>query len=222
MYSGAYSDRKNRKNVGQFEFSDNVVMVVKRISELDDQSFSSLRKALADAKLTFSIEELAVQISKNITSLTIAESEGIIRTVLSMYSAQRDSKHDWNELFFAFRKSLGAELFEQQLEIALLRMRQLAEGSESIKLIGKAMTVCNEQDKVFLSSRILSDVRPIFRDDEKRLTIGAAIILHSLKVKYRQGRELKDVYIAMDDEDLKIYRNASREPKRNRNNSTNF
>jgi len=67
-----------------------------------------------------------------------------------MYSAQRDSKHDWNELFFAFRKSLGAELFEQQLEIALLRMRQLAEGSESIKLIGKAMTVCNEQIKCSL------------------------------------------------------------------------
>ena len=188
--------------MGQFELSRTVISVVKRLSALNISSFNSLRGAVAGAKLTFSIDELVQQVYKKVDSVDTEQVEGTLHTLLSIYSAHRDSKLDWDELFAKFSRSLGDELSKEELETAIVRLRELIESGDSIQLISKAMDVCNERDKVFQSSRILTDVRPIFRDDEHRLALGAAAVVHSLKIEYRHGPNLDEMYFALDDDDL--------------------
>jgi len=189
--------------VGQFELSPAVIEAVKRLATLDSPSFNSLKGAMSQAKLTFSVDELAQQVSEQVGSLNAEQAEGILRTLMSIYSAHRDHRLDWDELLVSFSQSLGGALSGSELENTMQRVRELLQSSETIQLIAKAMDVYNEHEKVFRTSRILTDIRPIFRDDDKRLSLGAAAIVHSLKIQYQEGRNVNEVYIALDDEDLK-------------------
>lgn len=189
--------------MGQLELSPAVIGVVKHLATLDAPVFDSLKSALSQTKLTFSVDELAQQICKRVDSLNIEQAEGILRTLMSIYSTHRESKLDWEELLVSLGQSIGSTLSESELDNAMKRIRELLQSSESIQLIAKAMDVYNEHEKLFRSSRILTDIRPIFRDDNKRLSLGAAAIVHSLKIQYREGRHVNEVYIALDDSDLK-------------------
>ncbi len=188
--------------MGTFELSPAVFGVVKRLADLKPTEFDVLKSALSTTKLTFSVDELASQVSEKVEVISIDQAEGILRTLMSIFSAHRDTKLDWNELLDSFMLSLAGELSEIERRTARQRLLALVQNSESIQLIAKAMDVYNEHERVFRASRIISDVRPIFRDDDKRLSLGAGAIVHSLKMQYQQGRQFNEIYLALDDDDL--------------------
>ncbi|HMR19804.1 MAG TPA: hypothetical protein PKA53_10945 [Sphingobacterium sp.] len=72
----------------------------------------------------------------------------------------------------------------------------------SIQVTAKAIAVMTSQPHVYYSSRILSDLRVVFSDDD--LTPRAATIIHQLKVSFHKSpdHELQDIYVALDAEDL--------------------
>ena len=68
------------------------------------------------------------------------------------------------------------------------------------KSFAKASVVRTDYERVFLSSRILTDVRPIFHDiDSLPVTIA---ISHNLKLTYNHNDEKQDFFVALDDADL--------------------
>lgn len=64
-----------------------------------------------------------------------------------------------------------------------------------------------EQGQAFCGARILTDIRPLFAPDLKAAPT-AALVVHTLRISYHQGSELKQFYVAMDSEDIQALKNT--------------
>lgn len=63
----------------------------------------------------------------------------------------------------------------------------------------KASFLMAERDKLLLSSRVVSDLRPILEDD---LSNPAMLILNTLKLEYQKDGEKQSAYIGLDKQDI--------------------
>ena len=76
---------------------------------------------------------------------------------------------------------------------ALLRTRALL-------VSARANDLQHDFDRVFISAKIVSDVRSVF--DQEGMKIQGSIIVHNLNVTYAQEGELKNFFVAMDGTDI--------------------
>jgi hypothetical protein len=75
----------------------------------------------------------------------------------------------------------------------------LSEGGR-LSIISKLRSVYTEHQNIFLSSRILTDIRPVFDDDAE--DVSAALIHHNLKITYQNNDEQKTFFVALDNYDV--------------------
>ncbi len=72
---------------------------------------------------------------------------------------------------------------------------------ESIRLRSKVLELSFEASQVFHSTRILTDLRPVFALDAG-LDVKGLMVVHELKIEYFTGEGTKETYISMDDDDI--------------------
>jgi hypothetical protein len=66
----------------------------------------------------------------------------------------------------------------------------------------KARNLLNDRDKLYLDSRVLTDLRPVF-DDELTEHLLGTLVTHSLKINVRTGREVSTLFVSLDTTDVK-------------------
>jgi hypothetical protein len=71
----------------------------------------------------------------------------------------------------------------------------------ALSLSAKALDVMTDHQRVFMSARVLTDLRPIFRFDVSEAP-AAMVPVHTLKCTYRSEGVPRDFYVAMDSIDL--------------------
>ena len=71
-----------------------------------------------------------------------------------------------------------------------------------VNSFAKASVIRTDYERVFQSSRILTDVRPIFHDTDSLPAIIA--ISHNLKLTYIRSSNKEDFFVALDDADLEM------------------
>jgi len=59
-----------------------------------------------------------------------------------------------------------------------------------------------EHEHVWHSARVLTDLRPVFGADPKQAP-AAAVIIHNLKIAHQAGREIREFFVALDNQDLR-------------------
>jgi hypothetical protein len=64
--------------------------------------------------------------------------------------------------------------------------------------------VLTEEERIFYSARILTDIRPIF--NEAGNLIEAAVIVHNLKIHFGENGDETDFYVALDTSDIQALR----------------
>lgn len=77
--------------------------------------------------------------------------------------------------------------------------------TDGLTILAKTREVMSEHHNLFCSSRVISQIVPIFTTDLEGPP-GALAILHSLRISYHEGSELRSFYVAMDGTDLKELR----------------
>lgn len=85
------------------------------------------------------------------------------------------------------------------------RLKQFLErlfSLERLFLSIKATTLFEDQERVLLSMRILTDVRPIFQNDRVGDAVGT-VLTHKLKLVFQESSaDTKELYFALSDEEL--------------------
>jgi hypothetical protein len=77
--------------------------------------------------------------------------------------------------------------------------------SAPMQRAAKALDLRNAYERILLTSRVVSDIRPIF-DDETADSFEAAVVNHTLQLKYSDGARDHELHIAVDVDDLKRLR----------------
>jgi hypothetical protein len=101
-----------------------------------------------------------------------------------------------------YNKSQEKKLSKDEENNLSHKIHLLIERLENFKLTVKAMDLLSETNNMFIESRILTDVRPIFEKYSDDLN-GNALILHQLRIEYISNEENKKFFVSLDLDDLK-------------------
>jgi len=182
---------------------------ISKIYALSDSAFDELASALEKVQ-PFSLTDAAEsKIAKMAPSVRQAEVKEILQTLVSLQLARSFADAPLDQFCVdvceAMRESGPHQLSlsaGECTELSKRLQRFLSLGSLTIAAKGRDLQT--EHHRVYVGSRILTDLRAVFRDSPEEPPIGM-VLFHLLKLSYferGEGRP-RDFYVALDETDLR-------------------
>lgn len=82
------------------------------------------------------------------------------------------------------------------------KLLSLLEYEDEVSLGFKALHLSLDFDKLFVESKIITEIRPVF-DEKPELGIANSIITHSLKIEYHYSDDThKKIFVTLKSDDL--------------------
>ncbi len=184
-----------------------------KIISLPDDSIEEIATALSEVTPSLDLKALASEVSSRVKSVARADISRIVRLVVSLYSARAYSDPSSSSidefvddiceaLSRSGRKEL--EVTEENKERVKGRLRRML-SLEALDVASKALSLQHEHEHVYCNARILTDARPVYGPNPNAAP-QAAVVTHTLKLMYHKGDQLREIYIALDGEDIKQLR----------------
>lgn len=149
-----------------------VADVIDRCSSFGDFS-QDLRSSLVD--VVSGVHNLVQSVDLPVTEL--------LQEIRSSYEADTSFAMD-DVTFEVLRKNF----------LSILNVRQVYASVKGLNLLG-------ESDRLYIRSKIVTDVRPVF-DEDLGNPIAAAVVLHTLKLSVRKNGVNENIYVTLDSMDL--------------------
>jgi hypothetical protein len=169
------------------------------LAELPDEAADSLLNKLAGLDGFSSAAKIADTLT-GVGGVTATNADALVRAGLSL--ATQTKYHGWenDELATAVAASPDLELLAELQENAAKRVARLI-SAEAITTTARALDLQGEHERIFHDARVLTDIRPVFGPDAAKPPIGA-VISEMLKVEYFTATDTKEIFIALDRDDL--------------------
>jgi hypothetical protein len=181
--------------------------VLKLLATMPDDAFSQLAAALSQLPESLEPDSAPTRIAGQVTSLDPADTKAIVESLLTMYVISDRLGVDVPTFVDSIRRSIDestelADFEPREKDQLLSRLAILLRYDEGIGLSSKALGLSGEYGNLFVRSRILTDMRPVFGSN---LVAGpqGAIISHTLHIECHQADgEHTSFFITMDSSDL--------------------
>jgi hypothetical protein len=175
------------------------------LTQLDVKTIEEFRVALEASSFTIRRRDFAATMASAVPS-TRTDIEGITSALMFLLS-YRISQTNLEQ----FADDVVADMQDAQagdsciepesgpaLKDRLLTFLQI----DALQLRSKASELISEDAKVFQSSRIITDMRPIF-SGKNTLELSGGLIVHILKLQFYTATGANETYVSMDDDDLR-------------------
>ena len=173
------------------------------ISNLKKDDMDLICETIRSAEVGVQPEDL-VSLLQGKTSISYAELLQIFKTIFSLINLNIDGDGKTDELIIdlvnSFSENISGRNYNEPNALQENLSRILSTQGK-IKHTIKAYNLLSENEKVYLESRIISDIRLVFDTDLETKTRGA-VLLHQLKLTYKQDGDVKESFIALDSNDL--------------------
>jgi hypothetical protein len=178
------------------------------LRDLPEADSKALVQALESTRPTMKVEAVASAISPAVREMDEQELAHLVQALASLTSVRRTN--DWSQREVAERVAASEDLAksdgDEGWQSAFAGRLDETLATTSIRMLGKATDLVTEHDKVFLSSRVVTDLRPIFGDEPDDAPTGV-VLAHTLKIEFiHQDGDIGNTYIALDEEDVRILR----------------
>jgi hypothetical protein len=173
---------------------------VAKLAGLGEKDFLALCEAIKSVPQGLRPKQFKAAVGSSVPRLSKGDVEEVIQAAmyLASFRAAEASLPEFVKNAVAEAQSLGlspehALTLNERLHV-LLRL-------ESIRLLSKVLELSFEASQVFHSTRILTDLRPVFAL-ASGLDVKGLMVVHTLKIEYFTGEGTKETYISMDDDDI--------------------
>lgn len=129
----------------------------------------------------------------------------VVRSLYSLCTLLADEETSVDDLTIqaieAMRSSGKEDLFvaPESQRLVASNLKQLL-SIESLRLASKAVGLRTDHERLLCGLKIITDIRPVFSDVQQKPT--RAIIGHTLKLEYHEDGEHKELFLALDAEDI--------------------
>lgn len=183
------------------------INITKEISEdlkylltLDDELFSKICGQLEDVPCRmFPFEEIEASIrSAGLNDEDARRMSRILLNVFFLLFAQGDEPLALAELLsgqlnrFEVDRSQQARVKERMVQLFSIK---------PLFISIKATSLFNDNERVLVGSKILTDVRPIFGNGNEEKALGC-FLTHNLKLVYQENDSTKEFLVSLDTEEL--------------------
>ncbi len=177
---------------------------LEKIAELSDEVFNTILSVLRDQKPTLTTTQLEEQIGQKLEDSVRLNLASVLTPTFVLFTFKEKSGASARELAEAVFKSSAVaksdKITEPLKEKLKARLEALLSLDNSLGVTAKALDVMTEHEHVFCGARILSDIRPVFCGPTNTAT--AAVIVHNLQIAYHEGGSHRELYVAMDTDDI--------------------
>lgn len=182
------------------------------IATLKEKQVSAIKSALIEAPIGSGPDQTAQTLGDKI-DLKAVERRSILSTIYSLISLKigaEEAKEEFVDDIVTSYYEINPELKETNRKKLIDNLQILLEADGKVKQTIKAATLLRENEKIFIESRVLSDIRIVFEENISNPE-QCAVILHQLKIAYHENGDPKEFFVALDNDDLKQLReNADR------------
>ncbi len=158
-----------------------------KLAKLSEDSIDELFTVLANQPVQLYLPDAPNSIAKDLRSIPYQDGVTIVETLLSLYPAILASDSPVNifidDLVEAFTEEFGQKKdFQPDVALSLLNALQKLLRVPSLATGAKATNVLYQIERNLVTSRVISDIRPIF--DLESDEINGALVIHTLKLEY--------------------------------------
>jgi len=172
-------------------------------------AFAAIVSANAEYARCPNCDQVAAHVVGQTTELSKPVVLQIVDTVASLQTmalAYESLDHFFKSLQEALQQVEELNSAAQQ-QLLMERLETLLKARGAIEVIAKARDVLTDNQRVFLGTRILTDLRPVFGAESLDEPAGA-VILHNLKVVFSEDLTEKEFFVTLDELDLERLSNV--------------
>ena len=178
------------------------------IAELDDDSFGALLKSFATTRPSLRRGKFTSELSASLPATVRKEVPTLLNALFALYDLKGSESLPTEALSEAItqaaksEKALAPHLTGDKAEVFKKRLASALSFDETLGVMVKAVDVSTEFENTFCSSRIFSDIRPVFTKNPD--AVSAAVVIHNLQLGFHDGAsgDHKELYVALGDDDL--------------------
>jgi hypothetical protein len=183
------------------------------LGTLDHENFGKLIRLLNEVGPAMSPSTLIASVSEKFDEAVKHKIVDILEAVteLDEYRSSDDLEvEDIIQQSYEAILELDTVQTEEDAQQICERLKQLIDLDSTIAVTSKTFDLKTDYEKIFLHSRIINDVRPIFGKDCTEKPKGI-LITHTLKIIYRDIEGNKEIYLSLDIDDIvQIFKQINR------------
>lgn len=172
---------------------------------LSKENADKLSNALEQAPTKLYPAHLVIELTAKIPEIDPEDLNNILNVLYNLHRTKLFIDVSSEDLAEDICDSLEneEELFEfspesrEQFKQRLIRLLNI----EPLTIRAKAATLLRNQENMFCSAEVMTDMRPIFGQDPE-MAPQALVVVHMLNLRYHNGGEVKEFYVALDSEDI--------------------
>jgi hypothetical protein len=176
--------------------------------QLSEDQAREIVSALKDAPPMRNYTDLQGRVEERVSPDLRSRLGPILETLASLYGLRDGLGLDMSD-FVEAASEMVDESFVEGLEFTDEAHRErfkanLAEllGVDSLAIAVRATDILYERERTIHGvPRVFTDIRPVFGADPESGVRGA-VIVHTLKVRYHDGRRVRDLFIGLDTENI--------------------
>lgn len=179
---------------------------IKKFITLSDEASDELLDALKYGSPSIFPSDLMSSVSSSIKSIEINDLTEIMDFLFSVSSYIDRSEDSIEETVARISESIASDdelsnFSEEEKKRFDKRLTNYLKFGDALNITSKAVRVVRDHERLFISSLILTDIRPVFRSAPNE-GIAAAAIIHMLKIEYRDLEGKKEFFVALDELDI--------------------
>ncbi|MBD2778709.1 hypothetical protein [Iningainema tapete] len=182
-----------------------------QLIKISEHNFEQVISAIKSAPVAFNVNQILLEFQNHLENLDDENVRDIVRAILSFFALRESTNSSIEQISEDLIEAILSdddfvkEFSDEQLDSFKDRLVKLLEIDTSLKLSTKAVNLLQEYERILLESRIITDIRPLLSTDSDKDVTGA-LIVHTLKIEYRDADGFKEFYVALDSKDLQNLR----------------
>ena len=198
-----------------FQIPEQYKLGFEKLALLSNEVFERLLDIIQNSSPTIHIEDVAGAAYKQY-GIDIGDSSDIVLAIKSLYPVIEAEYVPEDQLIAGISKSLQDEstvdLSDDTIERLQFRLYEILKIGGSLEIASKAEEIKLEHANILSNSRVLTDIRPIFKKEiASDNSIGGALISHILRIKYENINGSQESFFNLNSNDLiKLYEQLKR------------
>ena len=184
----------------------------KLLLNIDEQTINGFIDAFQQAE-PLQINDLVSAVTSRVNTLTRKEVKDVIETLISIHNLRDYLQENHNtsteevieKISQAVEDDEELDITDEQKPEFERRLVTFLDFDNILSFTSKAIEVLRDHERLFQSSRIHTDMRPVFESDLEDSPIGVAIV-NMLKIEYVDLDGKHEFFVALDANDLKQLR----------------
>ncbi len=178
--------------------------------KLPPETLSAFLKLLREARPTLEIDDLVSTVAAS-TALERRKVTDIFQMLSGLYAARENLGLDVDdfikEVRSAIEESGNPDTQPSDWQRVEEAFRHALSADTALSISAKAVGILTDHPQVYWYSRVLTDLRPVFRTDLSE-SPPAMVVVHNLKIAYRTSGGYREFFVALDTLDVEALRDV--------------